>query len=47
MVTITYPNDAPNRLKSGTRYGMFREVTLTTDEAVKLYNDLRIALFGS
>lgn len=46
MVTITYPNDAPNRMVFGHGSGTVREVTLTTDEAVQLYNDLRVALFG-
>lgn len=40
VVTIRYPYDAPDRLKDG-----MREVTLSTEEAVQLYEDLRRALF--
>ena len=47
MVIITYPNDAPNRMVDGkTPYKYSREVTLTTEDAVQLYNDLKEALFS-
>lgn len=45
MVSITYPNDLTNRLVFGRGGSTFREVVMTTDQAVDLYNQLRSALF--
>lgn len=46
-IVITYPIDAPNRVlypNRSAQHPMY-EVTLTTEQAVDLYNDLRHALF--
>jgi hypothetical protein len=46
FVVMTYPLDAPTRqLMDGHSEHWKREVTLTTEQAVDLYNDLRHALF--
>lgn len=46
-IVITYPDDAPNRIISTeVPFNWKREVTLSTEQAVTLYNDLRRALFG-
>lgn len=49
FVVVTYNDDLPNRHvpKHGPNYTTtwLREVTMPTDQAVDLYNDLRHALF--
>lgn len=40
FVVVSYPYDLPSRCRNGKR-----EVTMPTEQAVDLYNDLRHALF--
>jgi 2,4-dienoyl-CoA reductase-like NADH-dependent reductase (Old Yellow Enzyme family) len=47
FVVISYDNDLPNRMvvDPHNRYEYRREVTMPTEQAVDLYNQLRSALY--
>lgn len=49
-VVLTYPRDVPNRMVESPRSEEYHtewdtEITITTEQAVDLYNQLRTALF--
>lgn len=49
MVTVVYPGDVPTRRLYGKPYSTYKpgvEITLTTEQAVSLYNQLKEALFA-